>query len=205
MSSIDHSTPVLFFQPSEIPFGKFSNYFVSPIEIKDVGGIGIDSSHNGSISTFASVEHYYQSRKYTKTCPEYASLIGKAATPHQAKMLAKQTIENRFPWQKKVNELISSSQSNYAKQKSIESSNTSSLIPIDPNWDKERDSVMKIGLKAKFTQHQDLKDLLLSTGTRLIAENSPYDDYWGLGKHKHGQNKLGKLLMELRSELRFCQ
>jgi hypothetical protein len=34
------------------------------------------------------------------------------------------------------------------------------------------------------------------------VENSPTDDYWGCGAHGGGRNKLGKILMSVRDELR---
>jgi len=58
------------------------------------------------------------------------------------------------------------------------------------------------GLHAKFTQNYVLKDLLISTNYNIIRENSPRDDYWGIGKLGNGLNMLGKLLMKLRIELK---
>lgn len=46
-----------------------------------------------------------------------------------------------------------------------------------------------------------LRDLLLSTNSKNLIEASPYDYYWGCGNDGSGQNRLGKLLMELRLEL----
>ena len=57
-------------------------------------------------------------------------------------------------------------------------------------------------LLAKFTQHNDLKKLLLGTGERKLIEHSPYDSYWGDGGNGTGMNRLGELLMRLRCELR---
>ena len=42
---------------------------------------------------------------------------------------------------------------------------------------------------------------LLSTGERKLIEDSPVDYYWGCGEDGSGVNMLGKLLMELRTEL----
>ena len=68
---------------------------------------------------------------------------------------------------------------------------------------------MKKALQAKFTQDQTLKTLLLETGDSEIIEASPRDSYWGAlalgsatGPDKNGLNKLGKLLMEIRMEIR---
>jgi len=63
---------------------------------------------------------------------------------------------------------------------------------------------MKRVLRAKFTQHEDLKQLLLSTGTARLVESATVDNavnrLWG-EVNGVGKNKLGELLMEVRSEL----
>jgi hypothetical protein len=39
-------------------------------------------------------------------------------------------------------------------------------------------------------------------GDRELIEDSWRDDFWGWGPHRNGKNMLGKLWMEIRSELR---
>jgi ribA/ribD-fused uncharacterized protein len=70
------------------------------------------------------------------------------------------------------------------------------------DWDSARVGVMREALRAKFTQHADLRELLLSTGDAAIVEHTERDDYWGDGGDGSGANMLGRLLMELRDELR---
>ena len=74
-------------------------------------------------------------------------------------------------------------------------------VKIRKNWDKIKDNIMYEGLKAKFTQHADLKELLLSTGNKVLIEHTENDNYWGDGGNGKGKNRLGKLLMKIRSEL----
>jgi len=69
------------------------------------------------------------------------------------------------------------------------------------DWDERKLVCMYKGLKAKFTQHRDLKKMLLDTEDAQLIEDSPFDNYWGRGKNYKGQNKMGKLLMKLREEL----
>jgi ribA/ribD-fused uncharacterized protein len=71
--------------------------------------------------------------------------------------------------------------------------------PIRNDWDTYREEVMKKALKAKFEQNVDLKQLLTSTEGKALAEDTT-DPYWGQGRNKKGKNRLGLLLMELRSE-----
>ena len=56
--------------------------------------------------------------------------------------------------------------------------------------------------KAKFTQNQKLKQLLLNTENKILREASPYDSYWGIGPDGKGKNKLGEILMRIREELK---
>lgn len=42
---------------------------------------------------------------------------------------------------------------------------------------------------------------MLSTGERKLVEHTTNDRYWGDGGDGNGQNMLGRMLMELRTEL----
>lgn len=70
------------------------------------------------------------------------------------------------------------------------------------DWDTYRMEAMMTAIRAKFTQHEVLKKLLLETGDAEIVENSPKDAFWGIGKEGNGKNHLGRLLMQLREEIR---
>ena len=70
------------------------------------------------------------------------------------------------------------------------------------DWSEQKVNVMRLALRAKFTQHQFLHDLLLSTGDRQLVEHTSRDSFWGDGGDGRGQNILGHMLMELRQELR---
>lgn len=74
--------------------------------------------------------------------------------------------------------------------------------PLRRDWERVKESVMYDALKAKFTQHKDLKRTLLSTENDELIEDSPVDWYWGCGENGTGKNRLGKLLMKLREELK---
>ena len=58
---------------------------------------------------------------------------------------------------------------------------------------------------AKFSQHERLSAILLSTGKAEIVEASPRDSYWGSGRDGQGLNKLGKTLVKVRSLLKMRQ
>jgi ribA/ribD-fused uncharacterized protein len=78
-------------------------------------------------------------------------------------------------------------------------------------WDGKRDGITRTAVRAKFTQHPELRKQLQETGDKMIGEADPRDTYWGIGtsidsdKAKYpskwrGQNKMGKMLMEMRTE-----
>jgi ribA/ribD-fused uncharacterized protein len=58
---------------------------------------------------------------------------------------------------------------------------------------------------AKFTQHDDLKKVLLDTGDAELIEDTTSDYYWGNGTNGTGKNMLGKILMETREIIRPIQ
>jgi ribA/ribD-fused uncharacterized protein len=72
---------------------------------------------------------------------------------------------------------------------------------IWPNWESIKEGVMKVALYAKFTQYEELRNLLMQTGDEGLAEHTENDNYWGDGLGK-GLNRLGILLMEVRESLK---
>lgn len=75
---------------------------------------------------------------------------------------------------------------------------------IAPGWSKTKYDRMRAILRAKFTQHEDLRILLLSTGNSRLVESTTTDNavnrLWG-EVNGEGKNMLGVMLMELRAEL----
>ena len=76
---------------------------------------------------------------------------------------------------------------------------------VASEWSEVKFNRMRAVLKAKFTQHDDLKEILLSTKDAELIEtakvDNPVNRLWGEVNGK-GKNMLGKLLMELRGELK---
>jgi hypothetical protein len=67
-------------------------------------------------------------------------------------------------------------------------------IPIRPDWEEVKEETMKAILLAKFSQHPDLREKLLATKDSQLLECNIWND--------EGDNTLGRMLMEVRSELR---
>jgi len=70
------------------------------------------------------------------------------------------------------------------------------------DWEAVKVSIMKRAVITKFTQHQELRELLLSTGEAKLVEHTFRDSYWGDGGDGTGRNTLGQILMQVREELR---
>jgi len=70
-------------------------------------------------------------------------------------------------------------------------------------WRQKNIPPMKAVLLAKFTQNPQLGQLLLATGPGILIEHTPLnrDRFWGDNGNGSGTNKLGELLMELRTRL----
>ena len=81
-------------------------------------------------------------------------------------------------------------------------------------WDKGKKNIVHKGNTRKFLQNSALRNFLLSTGDRVLAEASPTDRIWGIGLGKNnpgalepekwrGQNLLGFTLMRVRDFIAF--
>ena len=56
--------------------------------------------------------------------------------------------------------------------------------------------------KAKFTQNPNLAQLLIETGDATLIEGNNWDDVvWGVCNGV-GENRLGKILMQIRTEIK---
>ena len=73
--------------------------------------------------------------------------------------------------------------------------------PLRADWDVVKEQVMIDALRAKFTQHKEIRQLLLHTGDAELVEHTANDFYWADGGDGSGKNRLGILLMQLRAEL----
>lgn len=71
-------------------------------------------------------------------------------------------------------------------------------IKARSNWKGIRVGIMEYIVTCKFEQNQYLMDKLISTGNEVLEEGNKWkDDFWGIYKGK-GENRLGKILMEVR-------
>lgn len=75
----------------------------------------------------------------------------------------------------------------------------------DKVWSEKRFNVVAVAAREKFSQNEDIKEILLNTGNTYMIEASPYDKIWGIGLSEYdakrtdparwpGMNILGKVL-----------
>lgn len=75
-------------------------------------------------------------------------------------------------------------------------------ICLRPDWEDVKNQIMYDVCKAKFTQNNDLKEMLLATGKGHLEEGNNWGDkIWGTVDGV-GENRLGKILMRIREELK---
>ncbi|HET7714280.1 MAG TPA: NADAR family protein [Bauldia sp.] len=72
------------------------------------------------------------------------------------------------------------------------------------DWTTLRDDVMERALRDKLARHRTIRELLMTTGEEELIETAP-DRYWGIGRDGAGENRLGRLWMKLREELKAIE
>ncbi len=75
-------------------------------------------------------------------------------------------------------------------------------FPKRADWEEVKIGFMEKALMDKYTRHEVLGELLLSTGKSHIFEHTKNDCYWGDCGDRTGKNHLGLLLMKVRDSLR---
>lgn len=77
-------------------------------------------------------------------------------------------------------------------------------VVLRSDWDSVKINIMRELLVAKFSQEPE-KQVLLSTGEEELVEGNWWGDrFWGQSPLGNGENNLGKMLMQLRFELRMA-
>lgn len=164
-------------------WGCLSNFSPHPItmpEGKAPAEAAGTSDGTRRMRVWPSVEHFYQAQKYTDTgnaeSQTVFDAIAAAASPEEAARIGRSTARCKPHL-------------------------------LCPDWQDRQVDVMRLALRTKFTTHDGPRRMLLSTLEEdgALVELSPHDFFWGSGSDRSGQNQLGKLLTELREELRSAE
>lgn len=75
-------------------------------------------------------------------------------------------------------------------------------VKMREDWEQVKLEVMYDVCLLKFTQNEDLKAKLIATGDKYLEETNWWNDkFWGVCNGV-GKNHLGKILMQIRKELK---
>lgn len=76
-------------------------------------------------------------------------------------------------------------------------------VQLRDGWDSMKETVMTALVRQKFTSDEALRSKLIATGGASFSEGNRWGDtYWGVDLESgRGENRLGRILMELRGEL----
>lgn len=143
--------------------------------------------------------------KFTKTDPKYKCFSNFHLVNINFKGLSFTSSEAAWQAQKAISEEIKRSFQNLSPS---QAKKLGRQINLRSDWEEVKYNLMVEVCYAKFSQHQGLKAILLSTGQEELVENTTgwHDNIWGNCecpecKNIQGQNLLGKALMEVRKKL----
>jgi len=171
------TTQPILFRKLKDPFGIFSNFYRTPL------------TFNGEL--YQTSEAAYQAQKFICS-PDVMRQIQAAAKPREAAEIGRNPANNMRPdWESFIDPAVNKVYPG---------------VEIGTNTiEKVKDLAMFDVLCHKAFCNKEFRDTLLSTGDRELVEQSGEDYYWGNGNDGTGVNRLGKVLMLLRSELNKTQ
>lgn len=153
---------------------------------------------------------------FSTDLPEFKEFSADYEAPMQIDGMTFPTVQHYLQWSKAKQFGDAETQAKILKTaspKSVKTYGDKVKNAKEDEWNEKRDDVMRTALKAKFMQHPELKTKLISTGDKPIGEANARDKYWSIGTGADtakakipskwpGKNRLGQLLMDLRTELR---
>lgn len=170
--------PIVFSAPT-LPFGELSNFYASSVTF-----CGVE---------YTTAEHAYQSQKFlgpgaSDASRSAAELVRKQSTPFKAKLLAGLRPPRHYAWQQVLYTLA---------QELVQDG-----VALRADWEKVKVNVMLGVLRSKFRRDEACRAVLMQTGEQPLVERSASDTFWGQTADGVGQNVLGRLLVQVRRELR---
>lgn len=117
------------------------------------------------------------------------------------------SVEHAFQSQKPVDPEWQEKIRNAKKPGDAKRLGKSRKFKLREDWEEVKDGIMEALVAHKFKSSRVLAAELLSSGDALLIEgNTWHDQIWGMVRGRDGkwvgQNRLGKILMKVRSELR---
>lgn len=75
-------------------------------------------------------------------------------------------------------------------------------LKVRKDWAEIKATVMTRAIYIRAKTHDKAARALLDTDGRQLMENDNYDYYWGCGRDRRGENRYGKVLMNVRGKLK---
>jgi len=178
LPGVKERMPILFYKTKE-QYGCFSNF----------------SRHEVTIygRTWKTSEHAFQAMKFAGH-PEVVQRVWEAETPRDAANLGRdRSLPLRKDWDQRPSMGIEIAQPEDLVVRPV---------PAEPLFERVKDVIMYEVCFAKFHGNEEIRKVLLGTGDEPLIEDTTDDLYWGWGAEHIGENKLGRILMAVRSTLR---
>jgi ribA/ribD-fused uncharacterized protein len=154
------------------PYGELANFYK------------LDKPIIWNNKQYTTAEHLYHARKFPgapQRYLDYAEEIRKTSTPYKAKILGQQLHFTRYPWQRELTRIVEKY----------------SDVKLDKNeLEGRRLQIMYEVIKCKIEQNQHCRNVLLSTGNKIIIKLG--HPYWGAEPDGFGENHIGFILQSLR-------
>lgn len=147
---------------------------------------------------FAQKSYGYDGKQYTDFRGKYYFLSNFYAAPVVWDGVSYKNNEAAFQSAKVGREY----RQEFAELTASEAKKLGRKVPLRPDWENVKERIMYEICLAKFSQNEELKEKLLLTGECALEEGNTWGDkVWGT-VNGEGENKLGKILMKIREELR---
>lgn len=174
--------PILFYDPRN-PYGFFSNF----------------SRHRVVIygRTWRTSEAAFQAMKFHPHRPDLVQAVWEATSPSNAAALGRnRDYPIRSDWDAPVEGVQLPEGPPVPIHLAVDDGRGLARV-----IERVKDAIMYQVVLEKFSQHEDLREVLVQTGDAPLIEDAIHDPYWGWGSSRTGVNRLGKILMAARAVL----
>jgi predicted NAD-dependent protein-ADP-ribosyltransferase YbiA (DUF1768 family) len=179
---------ILFYRAQD-PHGHYSNFSRHPVFY-----MGVE---------WRTSEHAFQAMKFWPHCPRLVDEVRNAVSPAKAAVIGRERSNPIRPdWDSFPSPEIKARIDTKGKPFPVWIDDEREVTPPPEKiFQRTKDVFMYEIVWAKFDQHRRLAAALMSNSEPLI-EDAIHDPYWGWGCSKVGHNKLGRILMLVRTSFR---
>lgn len=158
--------------------------------------------------TWVTSEHPFQAMKFHPHRSDLVAKVGMAQTPGKAARLGRdRSFPLRADWDSSPGKILLGIEGadRVAQPGTFHFQDDGIVrqgVTPEPILHRTKDVIMYEVVYAKFAQNAPQQAELLGTGDQALVEVAEHDPYWGWGPSRNGLNKLGRILMAVRSVIR---